>query len=86
MVTALKLRTTHSQKCAALPRRARIQGSYTFASLNSRLESNKKKKKIPPFAAACGHVCALGGPLFLSEALFFSIEAPFFSSEAPLFS
>ena len=30
---------------AAVPRRARIQGSQTFVSLNSRLESNKDEKK-----------------------------------------
>ena len=34
-------RTTTSQKCAAVPRRARIEGSQTFVSFNSRLESNK---------------------------------------------
>ena len=34
-----------SQKCEAVPRRARIRGSYTCASLNSRLESHKEKKK-----------------------------------------
>jgi len=31
------------QKCEAVPRRARIEGSYTCASLNSRLESNKEE-------------------------------------------
>ena len=36
----LNLRTTTLQKCAAVPRRARIQGSQTFVSHNSRLESN----------------------------------------------
>jgi len=34
-----------SQKCAAVPRRARIQGSQTFVSLNSRLESNKEEEE-----------------------------------------
>ena len=34
-------RTTTSQKFEAVLRRARIQGSYTFVPLNSRLESNK---------------------------------------------
>ena len=34
------------QKCAAVPKRARIQGSLTFVSLNARLESNKEKKRI----------------------------------------
>ena len=37
------LRASAVQKCAAFPRRARIQGSWTFESLNSRLESNKEK-------------------------------------------
>jgi len=41
----LNLRTTTSQKCEAVPRRARIQGSWNFESLNSRLESNKEEKK-----------------------------------------
>ena len=36
--------TTSSRKCEAVPRRACIQGSYTFASLNSRLESDNNKK------------------------------------------
>ena len=36
----LNLRTTTSQTCAAVPRRTRIQGSQTFVSLNSRLESD----------------------------------------------
>ena len=31
-------RTTTLQKCAAAPRRARLQGSKTFVSLNARLE------------------------------------------------
>ena len=30
----------------AAPRRARIQGSKTFVSINSRLESNQERKKI----------------------------------------
>ena len=39
----VNLRTTTLQKCAAVPRRARIQGSWTFVSLTSRLESNKEE-------------------------------------------
>ena len=35
-----------SQKCKAVPRRARIQGSYTFASLNSRPENNTEEEEI----------------------------------------
>ena len=34
--------TSASQKSAAVPRRARVQGSWTFVSLNSRLESKEK--------------------------------------------
>jgi len=30
---------------SAVPRRARIYGAWTFVSLNSRLESKKKKRK-----------------------------------------
>ena len=41
----LDLRTTTSHKCAVVPSRARLEGSKTFVSLKSRLESNKKKKK-----------------------------------------
>ena len=37
--------TTTSQKREVFPRRARIQVSWTFASLNSWLESNKEEKK-----------------------------------------
>ena len=36
--------TTTSQKREAVPRRARISGSWTLVSLNSRLESNKEEK------------------------------------------
>ena len=34
----LNLRTNTSQKCVAVPRRARIGGSWAFVSLNSRFE------------------------------------------------
>ena len=34
------LRSTTSQKCEAVPRRARIEGAWTCVSLNSRLQSN----------------------------------------------
>ena len=43
--TLLKLSTTTSQKCEAVPRRARIQGSYTCVSLKSRPESNKEEEE-----------------------------------------
>ena len=36
------LRTTTSQKCAAVPKRARIEGSKTFVSLNTKCESNRR--------------------------------------------
>ena len=44
----LDLRTTISQNCEAVPRRARIQGASTFASINSSTLGSrvvKKKKK-----------------------------------------
>ena len=37
--------TTTSQKCEAVPRRARSQGSHTSDSLNSRLESNEEEEE-----------------------------------------
>jgi len=37
-------RTFTLQKCVAVPRRARIQGSYTFVPLNFWLESKKEEK------------------------------------------
>ena len=42
-VTNLKTTTLH--KCAAVPRQARIYGSKTFVSLNSRFESNEEEGK-----------------------------------------
>ena len=39
------LRTTTSRECAVVSRRARIQGSWAFVPLNSRLESNTEEKK-----------------------------------------
>ena len=44
---------TTLQKCEAVPRRARIQGSYTFLPLNSRRESNRE------VAAACEAPCTV---------------------------
>ena len=53
----LNLRTT-IQKRAALPRRAHIQGSWSFASLNSRLEMNEEEEAIR--ATTCtGHVMSI---------------------------
>ena len=40
----LNLRTTTLPKCAAVPRLARIEGSKTFVSLNSRFESHKQEE------------------------------------------
>ena len=42
--TALNLRTTTSRKYAAVPRRARIQGSQTFVSLKSRLQGDHEEE------------------------------------------
>ena len=36
--------STYDGECAAVPRRARIQGAETFVSLNSRLENNKEEE------------------------------------------
>ena len=47
--------TTTSHKCAAVPRRARIEGPQTFASLNSRLESNKEEEEGTLIDAHCLH-------------------------------
>ena len=71
--TVLDLRTTTSQKCEAVPRRARIQGSWTIVSLNSRLESNRGKEEeeenhehlshigvgtsLPPRFPPCHSIC-----------------------------
>ena len=44
-----------SQKCEAVPRRARISGSYTFLSLNSGLESNKEEEEDHPGSALRVH-------------------------------
>ena len=44
----LKSRTDASQKCAAVPKRARPGGSYTLASLNSRPESSKEEEEDIP--------------------------------------
>ena len=43
----LHLRTSTLHKCAAVSRRARIQGLHTFAALNSRLESNNEEEEEP---------------------------------------
>ena len=60
--TGLNLGTTTSRKSAAVPRRARIQGSQTFVSLNSRLESNREGgatwKALSP-CLRCWYTCGL---------------------------
>ena len=43
--TVFNLKTTTAQKCAAVPRRARIQGSSTLVSRNFRLESNEEEEE-----------------------------------------
>ena len=40
--------TTSWQKCEVVPRWARIEGSWTVVSLNSRLESKKEGEELPP--------------------------------------
>ena len=45
--TVLDSRRTTSQNCEAVPRRVRIQGSWSFASLNPRLESNEEEEVSP---------------------------------------
>ena len=39
------MRTSSWQKFEAVPRRARISGSYIFVSLNCRLENGKEKRR-----------------------------------------
>ena len=41
----VNVRTTTAQKCELVPNRAGSQGSETFVSLNSRLESNKGRRR-----------------------------------------
>ena len=43
--TVINLRTTSSQNYEAVARKARILGSQTFVSLNSRLESNEEGER-----------------------------------------
>ena len=40
-------RATALQKCAVVPRRARVSGAQTFVSVNSRLESEKTTRRVP---------------------------------------
>ena len=42
--TVLNSGTTTLQKCAVVPKRARIYGAKTFVSLNSRLRCNREKE------------------------------------------
>ena len=49
----LNLRTTTLRKYAAVPRRARVEGSWTIESLNSRLESNKEEEREVPDSLKC---------------------------------
>ena len=46
---------TTSQKCEAVSRKARIRGSWTLVSLNSRLESNQEKEKSRYASADWSH-------------------------------
>jgi len=45
MVGGKALKTTASQKCEAVPRRARIQGSYDFCIIRLWLVSNKARRR-----------------------------------------
>ena len=45
VITGSNNRRTNLQKCAVVPRRARIQGSQTFVSLNERLESRNEEEE-----------------------------------------
>ena len=49
--TPINSRTTTSQKCEAVPGRARIEGSLTFVSLNSRLDSEKEEEEDAAFSS-----------------------------------
>ena len=51
--TVLNSRTTTSQQCAAVPRRARFEGSWTLVSLNSRLASSKEKEEDRIWWSGC---------------------------------
>ena len=42
----LDLRTSASQKCEVVPRRARTPDSLTFVSIDSKLESNKAEENM----------------------------------------
>ena len=46
-VEGAKVEALH--KCAVVPRRARISGSSTFRSLNTRLESNNEEDSYQTF-------------------------------------
>ena len=45
LLCIIGVRTTALQKCEEVPSRARIHGSQTCVSLNSRLESNKEDEE-----------------------------------------
>ena len=49
------LRTTAQQKCGAVPRRARIEGSKIVVSLNAKLESNREEGGTRTSAAIAAH-------------------------------
>ena len=57
--------STTEHKCKAVLRRARIQGSYSCVSLNSRLESNKEQEEdgvnIDPSEVLGSYVCPTVG-------------------------
>ena len=53
--------TTALQKCAVVPRRAHIQDSWTFVSLNSMLERHKEQRRNLGECVCAGSVARVGG-------------------------
>ena len=51
-------------QCEAVPRRARIEGSQTFASLNSRLKRKEEKKRRRRVSQRTTHVDRYGHHVF----------------------
>ena len=65
----LNLRTNTSHKCAAVPRRARIQGSQTFVSLESNKEGEKGRYSTSCRSPTSAHTHTLSSPLSLTHTL-----------------
>ena len=56
VLVELRVPDNHSH---LVPKRARMSGSYTFVSLNARLESNKEEEKTQPAPRAHRVTCPL---------------------------